>query len=334
MNAPNIVLAHWPALELITDEDAAALNEVGNLLNREPLGNIEDPRAAELLGKADALLGHWGCPQITQELLDMAPNVKLFTYAAGTVKMTVTEAIWERDIRVTSGAIANAEPVVEFTVAAILFANKDVIWQRDLLRDASIAEQRQEPAVQHGNWDKTIGIVGASLIGRRVIEVLKAFPHLNVALYDPFVSADEAAELGATKMELNALCKASDILSIHAPALPSTMGMIGAEQLALLRTGATLINTARGPLVDHNALTTELQAGRISAMLDVTDPEPLPDDSPLRTLPNVFLTPHLAGSQGTELRRMVAFAAEEIKRWSNNEPALNEVTQEMLDRLA
>ena len=185
-----------------------------------------------------------------------------------------------------------------------------------------------------GNYDRTIGIVGASLIGRRVIQLLDAFPHLDVALYDPFVSSDEADELGVTKLELTELCAASDILSIHAPALATTHHMIGAEQLAALRDGATVINTARGWLLDHDALITHLTSGRLRAVLDVTDPEPLPDDSVLRTLPNVYLTPHLAGTQGSELGRMAEYAAEEVRRWSAGEPGLNEVHKEQLDRLA
>ncbi len=155
-----------------------------------------------------------------------------------------------------------------------------------------------------------------------------------MALYDPFVDPDEAARLGVTKMELTELCAASDILSIHAPALPTTHHMIGPEQLDALRDGATVINTARGWLLDHDALEAHLTAGRLRAVLDVTDPEPLPDDSVLRSLPNVYLTPHLAGTQGSELGRMADYAAEEVRRWSAGDPGLNEVHKEQLDRLA
>ncbi len=329
---PNIVLCHWDGLDLVADHSAELLNAVGTLLNRKPLGDPNDPRADDLLARADVILGHWGCPRIDAAFLDRAPNAGLFAYAAGTVKMTVDASAWGRGLRITSGANANAEPVAEFTLGAILLANKDVFWQRDLLRDPTL--QRQQPVRPVGNYDKTIGIVGASLIGRRVIELLRPFANLHVSVYDPFLTDDEATNLGVTKMELDDLCETVDILSIHAPDLPSTENMIGADQLAKLRTGATLINTARGRLLDHDALTTEILSGRLYAMLDVTHPEPLPDDHPLRTAPNVYLTPHTAGTQGTELARMIEYAAEEIRRWSAGEPALNEVTQDQLERLA
>jgi phosphoglycerate dehydrogenase-like enzyme len=331
---PNVVLAHWAGQAFFAAADLDRIDALATILDRTPLGSWDDPRADALLAEADVLLGHWGCPFVDEAVLARAPRLALIAYAAGTVKATIDPAIFGRGIRVTSGAPANAEPVAEFTLAAILLANKDVPWRRDALRDPGIKQRRQRGTVPVGNWDKTIGIVGASLVGRRVIELLRAFPHLRVLLYDPFVTAEDAAALGAVKVELDELCARSDVLSIHAPDLPSTRHLIGRPQLAALRTGAVVVNTARGALLDHDALVDELDAGRLYAWLDVTDPEPLPPDSVLRTHPNVFLTPHLAGSQGTELGRMAEHVTDEIRRWIAGEPARNEITREMLDRLA
>jgi len=334
---PALLIAHHPSLDLLDDDALARIGQVADVLDPEPLSDWSDPRASGLLGRAEVILGHWGCAPLDASVIDRAPNLGLFAYAAGTIKQTVDPDVFDRGIRVTSGAEANAEPVAEFTLATILFANKDVVWQRDVRRtprDPSLRHHRQPHDVAVGNYDKTIGIVGASLIGRRVIELLAAFPHLRVALYDPFVSEREAVELGAVKMELDELCACVDILSIHAPELPSTRHMIAMPQLAALRTGATVINTARGALLDHEALLSEVASGRLSAVLDVTDPEPLPEDHPLWSLPNVFVTPHLAGSQGTELRRMIDHAVDEIDRWRTGRPARNAITRDMLDRLA
>jgi phosphoglycerate dehydrogenase-like enzyme len=289
------------------------------------------------LARTRVILGHWGCPPLDLSVVDRAPNLGLFAYAAGTVKQTVDPAVFDRGIRITSGAVANAEPVAEFTLAAILFCNKDVFWQRDVRRiprDPALRHFRPPSTVAVGNYDKTIGIVGASLIGRRVIELLAPFPRLQVALYDPYVDHQEAAALGVAKLDLDELCSTSDIVSIHAPDLPSTRHMIGAAQLAAMRTGATVINTARGALLDHDALRAEAASGRLYAVLDVTDPEPLPDTDPLWSLPNVFLTPHLAGSLGTELGRMIDHAVDEIDRWRVGRPARNEITKDQLPRLA
>ena len=115
----------------------------------------------ELLAETEVIVGHWGCPPLDAEMLASAPQLEMYAHAAGTVKATVTDAVWERGLRVTSGANANAEPVAEFTLAAILLANKDIFWSRDVYRDSSLAEFRQGADMAIGNWDKTVGIVGA-----------------------------------------------------------------------------------------------------------------------------------------------------------------------------
>ncbi|MCY3576110.1 MAG: hydroxyacid dehydrogenase [bacterium] len=327
---PSIAIAHWSGLELFGEADLDRLRALGTVLNTVPIGAWDD-EADAALAEAEVIVGHWGCPPLDAAMLDRAPRLGLFAYAAGTVKMTLTDAVWDRGIRVTSGANANAEPVAEFTLAAILFANKGVLWRRGPADYSAMSAMGDH---QWGNYGRTIGIVGASLIGRRVIELLRAFPHLKVTLYDPYVTSEEATSLGVEKLELDELCASADVLSVHAPTLPETLHMIGPTQLSALPDGATVINTARGPLIDHEALIPHLSSGRLHAILDVTDPEPLPEDSPLLELPNVWISPHLAGSQGTELTRMTDYVIEEIRRWSAGEPALNEVTRDRLATMA
>jgi phosphoglycerate dehydrogenase-like enzyme len=187
------------------------------------------------------------------------------------------------------------------------------------------------PAV--GNRAKRVGLVGASRVGRLVIELLRPF-ELEVVLCDPFVSEAQAAALGVRKVELDELLETCAVTSLHAPLLPETTGMIGKRELARMPDGATLINTARGRVCDAEALEAELVSGRISAVLDTTEPDPLPDDNPLRGRDNVFLTPHIAGSLGTELPRMAALAIEEIGRFARGEPLLHEVSERDMERIA
>jgi phosphoglycerate dehydrogenase-like enzyme len=144
----------------------------------------------------------------------------------------------------------------------------------------------------------------------------------------------DAEELGAEPVGLDALCRRSQVLSIHAPALPETRAMVDAARLALLPDGATLINTARGSLVDQDALENELRTGRISAVLDVTEPEVLPSGSALWDLPNLVITPHLAGSIGAELRRIGASAAAEASRIAAGQPLRHPVRATALAALA
>jgi phosphoglycerate dehydrogenase-like enzyme len=156
----------------------------------------------------------------------------------------------------------------------------------------------------------------------------------EVAVYDPYLGDEEARALGVEKRDLATLLEESDIVSLHAPALESTRHMIGAAELAAMGDGTTLVNTARGALVDHEALEKELVTGRLSAVVDTTDPEVLPADSPLYTLPNVFLTPHIAGSLGTETYRMTALALDEIERFAAGRPLEHELTRADMERVA
>jgi phosphoglycerate dehydrogenase-like enzyme len=302
--------------------DAAAFGE-HHRVRLAAVGDIVD-------GDAEILLGHWGCPKLDEAFLDGRPALRLFAYAAGTVKGIVTPAVWARGIAVTSAAAANAVPVAEYTLAAILLANKGVLASRERLRAPDVRIRRPRPV---GNVDKRVGLIGASLVGRRVIELLRPFD-LEVVVADPYLESSEAARLGVTKVELDDLMATSDVVSVHAPDLPSTRHLVGAEQLAAMRDGATLVNTARGAIVDTDALVEALQDGRLSAVLDVTDPEPLPPDHPLLAMPNAFVTPHVAGAQGSELGRLADLAITEIERFVAGEPPLHPVREADLERLA
>jgi phosphoglycerate dehydrogenase-like enzyme len=169
------------------------------------------------------------------------------------------------------------------------------------------------------NRGRTIGVVGYSRTGRRVVERLQSLD-VNVLVADPYTSAEEIARYGARLVELPELLTACDILTLHVPALPSTRHLIGAAELSLLRDGATVINTARGAVIDTEALEKECAAGRIDAILDVTDPEPLPSTSVLYDLPNVMITPHIAGSLGSETQRMSDRAIAELELFVSGKP--------------
>ena len=184
-----------------------------------------------------------------------------------------------------------------------------------------------------GNFRTTVGIIGASRVGRLVLELLRPFD-FTVLLATPELSAEQAQDLGARLVSLGELMSQSRIVSLHAPLLPETIGMLGRAQLASMPDGAVLINTARGALVDHDALRDEVLRGRISAVLDVTDPEPLPTGDPLYGLPNVTLTPHIAGSMGNELARLGAAAVAEIERLATGQPPLFPVDLDDLGRTA
>ncbi|MFJ7336933.1 hydroxyacid dehydrogenase [Streptomyces sp. NPDC101116] len=282
--------------------------------------DFTEPRGLDALARAEVLVTGWGCPRIDGAVLDAAPRLRAVLHSAGSVKSFATHALRERGITVSSAAVANALPVAEYTLAMILLAGKDVLAARDRMR-ATRASTGWGVIPGIGNHGRRVGVIGASRIGRRVLELLRPFD-LRPVLTDPYVDEHAAAALGVPLLPLDELLRTSGIVTLHAPDTPETRHMIGSRELALMPDGAVLINTARGGLVDHDALVAELRTGRLSAVLDVTDPEPLPADSPLYDLPGAFLTPHLAGSQGNELARLGLAVVREAERLvAGEEPA-------------
>lgn len=298
--------------------------------------DLATPEARERLADVEVLVTSWGAPALTAEVLDAAPHLRAVLHAAGSVRGLVTDAVWDRGLLVTSAAEENARPVAEFTLAAIVLAGKRAPWF------AATARTRRDgwsfgQQVGHReltNRGRTIGVVGFSRIGRRVVELLRVLENDAVLVVDPVADPAEVAAAGAELVDLPELLRRSDVVSLHAPSLPATYRMIGAAELALLRDGATLVNTARGALVDTAALEAECASGRIDAVLDVTDPEPLPPGSVLHDLPNVMLTPHVAGSLGSETRRMSDAALDELERYALGLAPLAPVTRAQLEVIA
>ncbi|GAA2087037.1 hydroxyacid dehydrogenase [Streptomyces albiaxialis] len=331
---PRAALAMSPraADAVITPEVRAALGEVTDL-SPGVLDDFRTDAARETLADAELLVTGWGCPPLDEDALRHAPRLRAVAHTAGTVRGHITEAAWRRGLAVSSAAAANALPVAEYTVAMILLAGKRVL---ESAREYGTARARADwlhPDPRLGNYRRTVGILSASLIGRRVIELLRPYD-LNVLLHDPYVTEDEAERLGAGLVPLPELFAASDVLSVHTPLLPATRGLVSRPLLAALRDDATLINTARGAVIDQDALTDELRAGRLRAVLDVTEPDDLPPDHPLWECGNALLTPHIAGSQGNELARLADLALGEVRRWAAGEGFAHPVHRDRLEFLA
>lgn len=291
---------------------------------------LDDPSVLAALPDVDVLLTGWGCPRIGPGVLDAAPKLQAILHAAGSVKAIVDPAAFDRGIQVSSAVVANALPVAEFTVASIVLAGKRAFR---LAAQYRLERRKTDPHGMPGNYGRTVGLLGASRIGRMVAERLRSFD-LQVLISDPYLTAAEAAELGAELVGNDDLFRRSDILSVHAPLLPETTGLVDARLLGLLRDGSVLINTARGKIVDAAALERECVSGRIDAVLDVTDPEPLLPDSPLLDLPNVFVTPHVAGAVGNEIARLGDLAVSELERLAAGRPLQHTISPAELGRIA
>jgi phosphoglycerate dehydrogenase-like enzyme len=334
---PRVVLAmsRETHARLMTPRLAERLREAADADPGAVITGFDGPDARAAVRDAEILLTSWGAPRVDARALDLMPRLRAIVHAAGTVKPYISPEVFGRGVQVAAAAEANAIPVAEFTFAAIVFAAKRVgSFARAYLTRRDQTARQAATAAEPGANGIVIGVVGASRVGRRVLDLVTKNLDATVLLADPYLTGEEAASLGAAKTTLDDLVTRADIVTLHAPALPETRHMIDAGRLAAMKDNAVLINTARGMLVDTEALTEQLRTGRIEAVLDVTDPEPLPPGSPLFGLPNVLLTPHIAGAMGNEVPRLLGQAIGEIERLAAGLPLEHPVTAVDLGRIA
>lgn len=285
----------------------------------------------DALRTCDVLLTGWGAPVIDADLLARAPRLRAVLHAAGSVKHIVTSTTWQSDVAVVSAAAANAAPVAEVTAAQIVLAARGVPASR---REYHRSRDLSAAGAAHGATGRTIGLLGLGEIGGRVAERLRDMRSTLLA-HDPFASAAEAAGLGMELVALDELFERSDVLSLHAPLLPETTGLVGRRLLERMPWGATLINTARGGLIDEGDLVCVLRHRTdLTAQLDVTVSEPPRADSALWTLENVELTPHIAGSMEADRGAMGRLVAEELARFAQGLPLQHRLAPDQLEHRA
>ena len=285
------------------------------------------------LKNVDYIFSTWGMLALTKEQIqEYFPNLKSIFYAAGTVQ-AFARPFLELGISVHSAWRANGVPVAEVTVSQIILANKGFFRRRVHSRKEwnNHDPERRVP----GNYGTKIGLLGAGMIGSRVIELLRPY-ELDIMVFDPFMPEEKAAAMGVTKASLEEIFENCHIISNHLANRPETVGIIRRDLLARMADDAVFINTGRAAQVDMPALIEEMQShpNRL-ALLDVTDPEEPPrEDSPLYQTENIFLTPHIAGSTGYETHRMADFMYEEYKRVSAGEAPEHAVSLAMLETMA
>jgi phosphoglycerate dehydrogenase-like enzyme len=282
-----------------------------------------------VLAEADVIFSGWGMAVLDEGFLAAAPKLKAVFYGAGTIKYFMTDAAWQRGVVITSSYAANAVPTAEFALSQILFCLKrGWYFALTVKRDSRYPPRDEVP----GAYESTVGIITLGMIGRRVVELLQPFD-VNVIAFS--TSEEKASQLGVERGTLEEVFRRSDVVSLHTPWLPETEGMITGAHLALMKPNASFINTARGAIVREGEMI-EVLKGRpdLYAVLDVTYPEPPQPGSPLYTLPNVVLTPHIAGSLDRECRRMGRIAVEECSRYLRGEPLRWSISREQAERLA
>lgn len=310
--------------------DLEALGEVTLCL--DPRGLSEEAYGA-LWERAEAVLTGWGVRPPTPPMLDRARELRIICHTAGSVRMLPRYAL-ERGVVVTSARAAIAPTVAEFCLlnAILLLRRYAAFVDTDPARRAALAPDGDKP-VSETLFGKTVGLVGFGEVGRRFRELLRPFGG-PVVVCDPYLSDADARAHDVERAPLDELLRRCRVVSLHAPDVPETRGMIGARELALLQNGAVFLNSARGRLVDTEALTAALVTGRCFAAIDVSVPEPLPADHALRSLPNVLFTPHVAGPTDDDLPAMTRMAINDLRRFLGGQPPLYRITLEAYDRMS
>lgn len=293
-------------------------------------------REPEKFKDVEYIFSTWSMPGGSEPKDDFGrfmPNLKAIFYAAGSVRY-FAESYFKRNVRIFSAYAANAIPVAEYSVAQILLANKG-FYQSSILAKAGNYEEAHKVSLAHcGNYDAKVGIIGAGMIGKKVIELLKPYK-LNILVYDIFMSEEQANAMGVTKVDLDTLFSECDVVSNHLANVPATVGILTKELFAKMKINSTFINTGRGQQTDEDGMLEVLEARKdISAVLDVTITEPPVAESKFYTLENVFLTPHIAGSQANEVQRMSELVVDELERYLKGEKCLYEITAEKLKTMA
>jgi phosphoglycerate dehydrogenase-like enzyme len=286
------------------------------------------------LAAADLAITSWHSPRFDETILGGAPALRMVCHAGGSVRPIVSDALWSRGLRITSAAAAISHGVAEFCLGLIITGSKRAFWLGQATRDG----HWKDAGVLHGGWheiyQQKIGIVGAGFVGRRLASLLGAFS-CEVCIYDPFATTERIRELGATKVDtLEELFSSCLVVSVNAPLTPETRHLVRGAHLELLKPGSLLINTARAQLIHPDELLAQLRTGRFVACLDVTEEEPPALDHPLRRLPNVWLTPHVAGAVAENRLRIGTMVVDEIERFAAGQPPVFEVTEESLKTMA
>ena len=287
-----------------------------------------------LFSDVEFIFSTWGMPEFTEdEIRCCFPSLKCVFYGAGSVQYFARPFL-ACGVKVFSAWAANAVPVAEMTVAQIILANKGYFLTNRLYHKCGRGCAKEAFAKCSGNYGETVGIIGVGMVGHMVIQLLKSY-NLNVLVFDPFLPDEKASALNVKKCGLPELFERAFVVSNHLANNAQTAGMLNYGLFSKMRENAVFINTGRGAQVVEDDLVRILrERPDLTALLDVTEPEPPGKDHPFYTLPNCLLTPHIAGSAGDEVARMGAYMLEECASCLAGRHTRYEVTEKMLETMA
>ena len=309
-------------------EDRKRIEDFAEVIQHPGPGMPTDKQKLERIKDVDAVVLGRGGGWLTDEMIESATNLRGIGVIGGSVNKMNAELILKKGIILCNTGWAMSNAVAEFSLAMMLCGLRDIPYMIDIMRSDGWGRGRSP----YDLTDKAVGLVGFGMIGRRVAELLGPF-RARVRVFDPFVEDAVIEAAGATRCGLRELLSTSKVISLHLGLTDETRGLIGADELALIPDGGLLVNTARAAVVDEDALVAELQRGRIRAALNVYWKEPLAELHPLRSMPNVILTPHAGGLTLDTQRRHSQSITDDLERFFAGDRPMGAVTSEMLARM-
>ena len=274
-----------------TDRSKKSLEELGEVIYNPYDRQYNKEELQEALAGVDIVMTGWGNIQLDEEVLQKADQLKIVAHTGGTVADLVSDALYQKGVTVISGNPTFAESVAESCVCYTMCALRRLEESMKIVRDGG---WKKADYYNEGIMDRTIGLVGFGAIAKKFAKMLTPF-RVKIKVYSSYLTKEEAATYGATVASLDEIFETCNVISIHSGLNPKTYHMVKEEHFKKMKDGALIVNTARGAVLDEEALIRELQSGRILAALDVFEQEPLPLDSPLLTLKNAMLIPHMGG---------------------------------------
>lgn len=306
----------------LNSENVAFLETLGTLTWNDSCEYLTGDQLRDQLVDIDVLVCGWGTPCLTDEVLSKANRLKLVAYVAGSVANVVSDAMYNRGIRIVCGNEAFARSVAEAAVAYMLCARRYIPFY-----SSYIQEHGWKSPVNYGRAlnDQTVGIVGYGSISRYLLELLRPF-RVKIKLYSGHMTEEQASALGVEKASLEEIFSTCKVISLHCARNAKNYHMIDERLLRMMQNEAVLINTARGDIIDEEALIRVAREGKIRTMLDVFEEEPLPMNNGLRGLDNVILMPHCGGPTYDKRCDAARLVLDDILRLQQGLPLQNEVS--------
>jgi phosphoglycerate dehydrogenase-like enzyme len=313
----------------IPPQVAAVIEEMGAVQWNEAEEDFTADEFREKLKGVEVCITGWGCRSLDKRVLENADRLKLVAHTGGSVAPLVSDYLYEKGVRVISGNWLYAESVAEGVIAYILASLRRIPYYNDRLHKGFWQEEND---YNEGLLDQTVGLVGFGMTAKLLTNMLKLL-RTAIKVYDPYVPDSTFTKYGVKKAGLEEIFSTSKVISLHAPRIPETFHMVGKKLLSMIPDGAVFINTSRGSVVNESELEEELAKNRFKAVLDVYETEPLPESSPLRTMENVILIPHMAGPTIDRRPVVTMHLLEDIRNFFEGRALMYEIPKEYASRM-